>query len=83
MGLLAAVRAWSTRDHDGEQKMWVEWCQQLADRFKGMDGVTASIIPDPPRKQGDDDEIPAPKDKEQQTVRNEEGKSTNGISSDP
>ena len=45
--------------------------------------MTASIIPDPPRKQGEDDEIPAPKDKEQQTVRNEEGTSSNGRSSDP
>jgi hypothetical protein len=45
--------------------------------------MTASIIPDPPRKQGEDDEIPAPKDKEQQTVRNEEGKSSNERSSDP
>jgi len=45
--------------------------------------LTANIIPDPPRKQGEDDEIPAPKDKEQQTVRNEEGKNSNGRSSDP
>jgi hypothetical protein len=45
--------------------------------------MTAVIIPDPPRRQGEDDEIPAPKDKEQQTVRNEGGKSTNGRSSDP
>ena len=32
--------------------------------------ITAVIIPDPPRKQGKDDEIPAPQDKEQKTVRN-------------
>ena len=45
--------------------------------------MTATIIPDPPRKQGDDDEIPAPKDKEQQTVRNEEGNNTSGTSNGP
>jgi hypothetical protein len=45
--------------------------------------MTAVIIPDPPRRQGEDDEIPAPKDREQQAVRNEEGESTNGRSSDP
>jgi hypothetical protein len=45
--------------------------------------MTATIIPDPPRRQGDDDEIPAPKDKEQQTVRNEEGNNTSGTSNGP
>lgn len=45
--------------------------------------LTATITPDPPRRQGDEDEIPAPKDKEQQTVRNEEGTSNRERSSDP
>jgi hypothetical protein len=45
--------------------------------------MTGAIIADPPRNKGDDDEIPAPKNKEQQTVRNEEGTSNNGRSSDP
>ena len=47
MGLLAAVRAWSTRDHDAEQKMWVGWSQQIADRFKGMPSVTATLVAAP------------------------------------
>jgi seryl-tRNA(Sec) selenium transferase len=48
MGLLAAVRAWhQTRDHDAEQKMWVGWCQQIADRFKDMPAVKATLIPAP------------------------------------
>ncbi len=48
MGLLAAVRAWhTTRDHDAEQKMWVGWSQQIADRMKGLPSVKASVIPAP------------------------------------
>ncbi len=47
MGLLAAVRAWSTRDHDAEQKMWVDWTQQIADRFKDMPSVKATLVPAP------------------------------------
>lgn len=44
--------------------------------------ITATIIPDPPRRRGDEDEIPAPKNKEQ-TVRNEEGNTINERSSGP
>jgi seryl-tRNA(Sec) selenium transferase len=47
MGLLAAVRAWSTRDHDAEQKMWLGWMQSIADRMQGLPSVTAKVLPPP------------------------------------
>ena len=34
MGLLAAVRQWYKRDHDGEQKMWRGWMQTVETRLK-------------------------------------------------
>ncbi len=47
MGLLAAVRAWSTRDHDAEQKMWLGWMQSIADRMKDLPSVQATVLPPP------------------------------------
>ena len=47
MGLLAAVRAWHTRDHDAEQKMWLGWMQSIADRVNGLPSVKATVIPPP------------------------------------
>ena len=34
MGLLAAVRQWYKRDHDGEQKMWRGWMEHVQARLK-------------------------------------------------
>lgn len=48
MGLLAAVRAWHTRDHEAEQKMWEGWMQSIADRMKDIPGVKATAFPAPP-----------------------------------
>ncbi len=48
MGLLAAVRAWHTRDHDAEQKMWLGWMQSIADRMKDIPSVKATVLPPPP-----------------------------------
>jgi len=47
MGLLAAVRAWHTRDHDAEQKMWLGWMQSIADRMKDLPSVKATVLPPP------------------------------------
>jgi seryl-tRNA(Sec) selenium transferase len=47
MGLLAAVRAWHTRDHDAEQKMWLGWMQSIADRVNGLPSVNATVLPPP------------------------------------
>jgi len=39
MGLLAAVRQWYKRDHDGEQKMWRAWMQTVESRLKPIKGL--------------------------------------------
>ena len=38
MGLLAAVRQWYKRDHDGEQRMWRGWMQTVEARLKPVKG---------------------------------------------
>jgi seryl-tRNA(Sec) selenium transferase len=48
MGLLAAVRAWRTRDHAAEQVKWLGWMQQIADRMQGIPSVKATVLPPPP-----------------------------------
>ena len=49
MGLLAAVRAWRTRDHEAEQKMWLGWMQSLADRMQGIPSLKATVLPSAPK----------------------------------
>ena len=39
MGLLAAVRQWYRRDHDGEQKMWRAWMQTVESRLRPIKGL--------------------------------------------
>jgi uncharacterized pyridoxal phosphate-dependent enzyme len=39
MGLLAAVRQWYKRDHDGEQRMWRGWMQSVEARLKPIKGL--------------------------------------------
>ncbi|MEY4967036.1 MAG: hypothetical protein RL274_2619 [Pseudomonadota bacterium] len=36
MGLLAAVRQWYRRDHDGEQRMWRQWLEHIEARLKPL-----------------------------------------------
>ena len=36
MGLLAAVRQWYRRDHDGEQRMWRGWLETIEARLKPL-----------------------------------------------
>jgi seryl-tRNA(Sec) selenium transferase len=36
MGLLAAVRQWYRRDHDGEQRMWRGWLELIEARLKPL-----------------------------------------------
>lgn len=43
MGMLAAVEAWKTRDHDAEQRTWTTWLQHVADRLAGVPGVRTRI----------------------------------------
>jgi uncharacterized pyridoxal phosphate-dependent enzyme len=47
MGMLAAVEQWYKRDHDAEQKQWLEWDQYIADAVKDIPSVTTKVnMPD-------------------------------------
>ena len=39
MGLLAAVRQWYQRDHDGEQRMWRQWLEHIEARLKSLEST--------------------------------------------
>src|SRR3954471_8687367 len=39
MGMLAAVEAWTKRDHEAEWHRWESWLDQIATRLKPIDGV--------------------------------------------
>ena len=44
MGMLAAVRQWYKRDHDGEQKVWMDWLRVIETRVKGLPSVTTEYL---------------------------------------
>ena len=44
MGLLAAVREWYKRDHDGEQRMWRAWMQHVEARLKPIKGLSFEYL---------------------------------------
>lgn len=48
IGMLAAVEAWMTMDHDAEMKMWNSWLDNIARRVSAVDGVKTSILQPPP-----------------------------------
>jgi hypothetical protein len=43
MGMLAAVRQWYKRDHEAEQKQWLDWDNYIADAVKDIPSVTTLI----------------------------------------
>lgn len=43
LGMLAAVEAWTKRDHAAEWKTWLSWLGQISDRLTKIDGITASV----------------------------------------
>jgi L-seryl-tRNA(Ser) seleniumtransferase len=43
MGMLAAVEAWTKRDHKAEWAMWLSWMDQIAARVKSLNSVTTEI----------------------------------------
>ena len=43
MGMLAAVEAWTKRDHQAEWKQWMSWMNHIAGEVGTIDGVTTSI----------------------------------------
>lgn len=44
MGMLAAVEAWTKRDHAAEWKTWLSWLDYIARKVKGIDGVSTSVF---------------------------------------
>ena len=43
LGMLAAVEAWFTRDHDAEWKTWLGWLDTVARRLSSVPGVTTAV----------------------------------------
>lgn len=43
IGMLAAVEAWTRRDHAGEEKTWVSWLNNISNRISGIKSVNAKI----------------------------------------
>lgn len=43
LGMLAAVEAWVTRDHDADWKTWLGWLDAIATRVSTIPGVTTAV----------------------------------------
>lgn len=43
LGMLAAVEAWTTRDHKGEWATWLTWLDEISKKVTKVSGVTASV----------------------------------------
>ncbi len=43
MGMLAAVEAWKTRDHDGEWKRWLSWLDNISKVVSKIEGVKTVV----------------------------------------
>jgi seryl-tRNA(Sec) selenium transferase len=44
MGMLAAVEAWTTRDHAAEWRIWLSWLETIAQRVAGVKSVTTQVL---------------------------------------
>ncbi len=43
IGMLAAVEAWVTRNHQQEEKTWLSWLEHISKRVSGIESVKTSI----------------------------------------
>jgi len=43
LGMLAAVEAWTTRDHKAEWKRWESWLKHITDVVTKVEGVTSEV----------------------------------------
>ena len=43
IGMLAAVEAWTKRDHEAEWKSWLTWLDTIGKRVSTIDGVKAAV----------------------------------------
>ena len=44
MGMIAAVEAWTKRDHKGEWKRWLSWLDSISKRVSVIDTVKTTVI---------------------------------------
>lgn len=44
LGMLAAVEAWTTRDHQGEWNTWLTWLDEISKKVTKVAGVTANEL---------------------------------------
>ncbi|MFA6112000.1 MAG: aminotransferase class V-fold PLP-dependent enzyme [Candidatus Latescibacterota bacterium] len=44
MGMLAAVEAWTTRDHAAEWRVWLSWLETIAKRVARVKSVTTQVL---------------------------------------
>ncbi|MDP4680642.1 MAG: aminotransferase class V-fold PLP-dependent enzyme [Cyclobacteriaceae bacterium] len=42
-GMLAAVEAWTTRDHEKEWEIWLSWLQEISEKLTKVTGVTTEV----------------------------------------
>lgn len=43
LGMLAAVEAWTTRDHKAEWNTWLSWLDEIASKVTKIDGVKSNV----------------------------------------
>ena len=43
LGMLAAVEAWISRDHDGEWNRWLSWLDEISERMTKIEGIKTTI----------------------------------------
>lgn len=44
MGMIAAVEAWTKRDHAGEWKRWLSWLDNISKKLTTIDGLKTTVI---------------------------------------
>ncbi|WP_439557564.1 aminotransferase class V-fold PLP-dependent enzyme [Dyadobacter sp.] len=44
MGMIAAVEAWTKRDHAGEWKRWLSWLDSISKKVSAVDSVKTTVI---------------------------------------
>lgn len=45
MGMLAAVEAWTKRDHDAEWKQWEGWLRTISEKLSSVPSVRTQVLP--------------------------------------
>ncbi len=43
LGMLAAVEAWTSRDHKAEWKTWLSWLDEISQKVKKVDGISTKV----------------------------------------